>query len=790
MTFTFKKRSSDPNQAGTGELSIFAKNDGFIYLQNEGNVATLLGGMDKTIYDPQNISDDAFNTDNHTNGVTNRTYSAAEKTKLSGIESGATGDQTGAEIKTLYESELDTNAFTDAEKTKLGTVESGATADQTGAEIKSLYEAQANTNAFTDAEKTKLAGAEEKANKGVANGYAPLDSNSDVPLVNLPASVKTGYVVADIAARDAIAAIDRYEGMRVDVLDASADPTVDAGLARYILTQPLTNSGWVKTSEGESMDIDFTQFISDISALSDLPQPFELTDLAVIQRGATKYKSTEIAKLMNNTIYLSSEQDLIDFAGAPVGGKITLLPNIRYEIVNTFVKANEWVFPTNGKVMITSTGGVIGVSSLINAGSITCFSSSDLGAGQVLIESLQIIGNSGAIPTPDGIGMDISTTDVTGQSAVIFDKVTFLNFGQVANITSVPTALARFNCIIYGNGITLNSVPELLLETLALRGSAFGGIPGNTHLTIQGTSPITGIGAFSIAGGSMVIRPGEVGFDIKSDAIIPDTSVSDFTVSNLSGTIFEPGSRTQENKDIDFKGCRDVPDSTATAKQFYEGNTLTTTINSIGVPEVINAIYTPGGIEERLEYQDECTFDSVLDTINTTYTHNLSNGDVISFNERDGLPAELVSGQRYFVVSASATSFQVESTIGGGSVDFSDNGTGINYFRHSTGNTKGWIIFVGNQPTKIYIDGWASLQKVGSGEEPYSLRLIKTLTNFTEVQTAPGSTISITSTKPQSSSVTDIILLNPEEGIKIAVENKVDTDDVDSIDSYFTYHLV
>ncbi len=39
--------------------------------------------------------------------------------KLDSIEAGATGDQTGAEIKTAYEAEADTNAFTDADHTKL-----------------------------------------------------------------------------------------------------------------------------------------------------------------------------------------------------------------------------------------------------------------------------------------------------------------------------------------------------------------------------------------------------------------------------------------------------------------------------------------------------------------------------------------------------------------------------------------------------------------------------------------------------------------------------------------------
>lgn len=70
------------------------------------------------------------------------TYPSADSTKLSAIEGGATADQTGAEIKVLYESESNTNAYTDAEKSKLAAIESGATADQTGSEIEALLDAE------------------------------------------------------------------------------------------------------------------------------------------------------------------------------------------------------------------------------------------------------------------------------------------------------------------------------------------------------------------------------------------------------------------------------------------------------------------------------------------------------------------------------------------------------------------------------------------------------------------------------------------------------------------------
>ena len=88
---------------------------------------------------------------------------AADGTKLDGIETGATADQTDAEIRTAVENANDSNVFTDADHTKLNGIETGATADQTNAEIKTAYEANADTNEFSDAEQSKLAGIETAA---------------------------------------------------------------------------------------------------------------------------------------------------------------------------------------------------------------------------------------------------------------------------------------------------------------------------------------------------------------------------------------------------------------------------------------------------------------------------------------------------------------------------------------------------------------------------------------------------------------------------------------------------
>jgi len=58
-----------------------------------------------------------------------------------------------SDVKALYEANANTNVFTDAEKSKLVGIEDGATTDQTASEIEGLYEGLTNTNKYTDAEK-------------------------------------------------------------------------------------------------------------------------------------------------------------------------------------------------------------------------------------------------------------------------------------------------------------------------------------------------------------------------------------------------------------------------------------------------------------------------------------------------------------------------------------------------------------------------------------------------------------------------------------------------------------
>jgi len=105
--------------------------------------------------------------DNNTNQVL---FAQQEITdKLSGIEEGATGDQTNAEIRTAVEAATDSNVFTDADHSKLNAIEASATADQTAAEIRTLVESASDSNVFTDADHTKLNGIEASATADQTN---------------------------------------------------------------------------------------------------------------------------------------------------------------------------------------------------------------------------------------------------------------------------------------------------------------------------------------------------------------------------------------------------------------------------------------------------------------------------------------------------------------------------------------------------------------------------------------------------------------------------------------------
>ena len=75
---------------------------------------------------PSFTSDATFGGNIIVSGTVDGRDVAADGTKLDTIETSATADQTDAEIKTAYENNSNTNAFTDAEQSKLTSIEANA----------------------------------------------------------------------------------------------------------------------------------------------------------------------------------------------------------------------------------------------------------------------------------------------------------------------------------------------------------------------------------------------------------------------------------------------------------------------------------------------------------------------------------------------------------------------------------------------------------------------------------------------------------------------------------------
>jgi hypothetical protein len=140
------------------------------------NVSTNLSWLPSTLDGRVDSSDGTNATITAVDATNAGLMLPAHLTKLNGIETAATADQTGAEIKTLYQAQV--SAFTDALFTKLAGIETGATADQTAAELLALLktvdvDGTAGLNAGT---LDGLAG----ATTATASTVAERDTNGDL----------------------------------------------------------------------------------------------------------------------------------------------------------------------------------------------------------------------------------------------------------------------------------------------------------------------------------------------------------------------------------------------------------------------------------------------------------------------------------------------------------------------------------------------------------------------------------------------------------------------------------
>ena len=228
-------------------------------------------------------------------------FADGDKTKLDGIEASAdVTDATNVEaagalmdsevtdlagIKAVTISTLQVKpsegAFADGDKTKLDGLEAGATADMTDAEIKTAYENNANTNAFEDADETKLDGIEASADVTDATNVEAAGALMDSEVTDL-AGVKA-VTISTLQVKPSEGAFADGDKTKLDGIEDSADVTdatnveaagalMDAEVTDLAGIKAVTISTLqVKPSEGPFADGDKTKLdgIEDSADVTD-----------------------------------------------------------------------------------------------------------------------------------------------------------------------------------------------------------------------------------------------------------------------------------------------------------------------------------------------------------------------------------------------------------------------------------------------------------------------------------------------------------------------------------------
>lgn len=182
-----------------------------------------------------------------TSGTVDGRDLSADGTKLDGIESGATADQTGAEIKAAYEAEANTNAFTDAEQTKLAGIETGA--DVTDAINVQASGAAMVTGTPSDGQIAVWTGA-----TNVEGDAALTFDTSDDTLV-IAASGKLAFGSVDVLSDSA----GTTTLQNIDALDATTEATIEAAIDSL---PNLTSASSLSITESQISDLG--SYISDV----------------------------------------------------------------------------------------------------------------------------------------------------------------------------------------------------------------------------------------------------------------------------------------------------------------------------------------------------------------------------------------------------------------------------------------------------------------------------------------------------------------------------------------------
>ena len=255
-------------------------------------------GTVKTITIASSLTDAEVKTAYENNSDTNA-FTDAEKSKLGTVETNAKDDLSGSEIKALYEAQSNTNAFTDADNVKLGTVEANASADQTDAEIRTAVEAATDSNVFTDADHTKLNGIETGADiTDTSNVVNALSAGTNIS-ISAGGQISAAQIaitdVFTVGSESTQLAISTSQGDVIVRTDQNKTYIHNGGSAGTMadFTLLLTPTGGVTSVVGSTGVVSATQIKTAYEALNNTNEftDAEKSKLGTVEQAATADQS-------------------------------------------------------------------------------------------------------------------------------------------------------------------------------------------------------------------------------------------------------------------------------------------------------------------------------------------------------------------------------------------------------------------------------------------------------------------------------------------------------------------
>jgi len=484
----------------TGTVTNSAGTDATIPAATTTN-AGLLTGADKTKLDGIETGATADQTGDEIKSLyeaeaDTNAFADADVAKLAGIEANATADQTASEIKTAYESNADTNAYDDAAVSKLAGIEALATADMTGAEIKTAYEAEADTNAFTDSEKTKLSGIETGAT-------ADQTGDEIKALYELEANAFTDAQFTKLSGIEAQA--DVTDATNVAAAGAVMDSDIGSTVQAHSTVLDNTTASYTTAEETK---------LSGIESLADVTDATNVDAAGAVMESDTStvnmsFVVDEDDMVSNSGTKVPTQQSVKAYVDANSGSNLTVADFAGSAIVTE----SEGLSTNDNDTSIPTTAAVIdyvdGAGSVANDATITISAGTGLSDGgdfttnQGSNETITISHTNsvtGGTVSEGGVTRPLSYGDTFNVPTFTFDDQGHISGTGTAVALTLPASDNTDTTYTAGDGLTLTGTTFSHTDTSAATSlTTLSGAAVVSDIDVDTYGHVTGMATRSMA---------------------------------------------------------------------------------------------------------------------------------------------------------------------------------------------------------------------------------------------------------------------------------------------------